>query len=127
MKIIVMLILVIFATISLAYTPPDNQEVALILDASYTPYDNENIVLVLGEAGGGGSTCDCPSINTNWMINDGSICVPTSNCDIGTGIIRINKGGLRVNNGIKVDAAGCFKNDSQILFVADGGGLNCGT
>ena len=71
-------------------------------------------------------TCDCPSTG-NWDIDDGSICKPTENCNIGTNKLRITDGGLLIDSGINVRTGGCYVADQERLFIEDGGGLFCGS
>lgn len=74
-----------------------------------------------------GDTCSCPTVNNNFNINDGSICTLTTTCNIGTGILRINNGQLRILTGGKMIASGCFVNDPLGgIFTLDGAGLFCG-
>jgi len=72
------------------------------------------------------STCDCPASGSDWVISDASDCTITSACDIGSGIIRVTSGSLRVQAGVVVKAAGCYKGDNQSLFVYDTGRIDCG-
>jgi|TARA_Y100000034_G_scaffold114936_1_gene151546 hypothetical protein len=51
-------------------------------------------------------TCDCPSVDTDWEISDGSICTLSSACDIGTGKIHVNNGALYVDSGAELYCAG---------------------
>ena len=72
-------------------------------------------------------TCDCPSINTNWIIDDGSICTLDADCYIGTGILRVIWGLLNIPNGFTFNGAGCFA-DPPLggIFTETGGTRLCG-
>ena len=69
-------------------------------------------------------TCTCPA-SGNWVISDGSICMMTSNCNLGSNRLRIINGKLHINNGL-LRAVGCFIANAQSLFVKEGARLYCG-
>jgi len=73
----------------------------------------------------GGATCDCPSVNTDWRIADGSQCLLTTVCNIGTGGLFIHSGRLHITASGSLNANSCYVADSQSLYTDDGGGLIC--
>lgn len=75
---------------------------------------------------GASSQCDCPTINTNWIIDDGSQCLITSDCNIGTGRIYLTNGAFRVNDGTKVQATSCHTAPNMKIYTAPTGRLICG-
>ena len=61
-KSIILIMIILCISIVLAYTPPSNTAVELVLDISYTPPSNTAIALVLNEVIT--DTCTCPGSST---------------------------------------------------------------
>jgi len=72
-----------------------------------------------------GATCDCPSVNTDWRIADGSQCLLTTVCNIGTGNLFIHDGRLHITSTGSLNANACYVADDNSLYADDGGGLIC--
>lgn len=102
-KILLIGIIVLIAYSVIAYTPPGNQDVTLVLDIDYVAPDNQNINLILSDVVPP-SVCDCPDVDTNWIITEH--CQITTDCNIGTGILNITTGGwINVSNSAIINAS----------------------
>lgn len=72
-------------------------------------------------------TDDCTYTSGDWIIDDGSICVCTSQIGVYPNNFALLNGGLLMETGCDIRAKQCFKADNQILYRRDGViGLNCG-
>lgn len=121
-KLILIGIIVLFADLVIAYTPPDNLNVELVLDTDYTPPDNLNINLILSDVIT--DSCSCPS-SGDWHIIDGDECSLSTVCNIGSNKFRVLDGKMRINSGGFIRAGGCFVADTHSLYIDENGGLYC--
>lgn len=73
-------------------------------------------------SGGAPPADDCTYSSGNWVVDDGSICVITTDEDIGSNVYRAVNGGFRVTTG-SLTGGGCFVNASNgVWFVANTSG-----
>ena len=68
--------------------------------------------------------CGCPS-SGDWEISDGSACSLTTTCNLGASYFRLWNGSLMISSEGALYAKGCFVNESQSLYIANGGKLMC--
>ena len=72
--------IVLFSYLVVAYTPPNNLNVGLVLDTGYTPPDSLSVNLILGDTIT--DTCTCPSSPARWEIDLSDNCEITTDCDV---------------------------------------------
>ncbi len=81
-KIILIITLIVYMSLVLAYTAPGPHNVNRVLDVGYVPPGPHNVNLVLADAVG---PCDCPGLNKGWEIDHADACVIVDDCDLGNG------------------------------------------
>ena len=69
-------------------------------------------------------SCTCTD-GTAWTIINGDQCTLSTTCNLGANPLRIMNGALRITSTGKLNALGCYVQNSESLFVAEGGGLSC--
>jgi len=70
-------------------------------------------------------TCDCPS-SGNFEISDGTDCILTTTCDIGTNKFRCNSGSFTINTPGQLICGGASADPVNCPLRSYQGGLACG-
>lgn len=100
-RLIFILVGIFMVTLVLAYTPPEYNDINLVLDGTQTATDYNDINLVLGDVPT--DSCTCAGLNTNWEIDLSDYCNITTECDLGYGNITfINNGSVLFNSTLSV-------------------------
>lgn len=68
--------------------------------------------------------CTCPS-SGDWVIDDGSICTLTNECNLGTNILNIENGEIHIEENGILRASKCMGTISNSKFIGNGLCSNC--
>ena len=72
----------------------------------------------------GVDSCTCID-GASWTIIDGDQCVLSTTCNLGANPLRIMNGALKITSSGQLNAQGCYVQDTESLYVIEGGKLIC--